>query len=152
MKFCPERPVTIESVRYAERWFPYLYRMPDGMLLLALQYNVDNQFSPWFHMRSVDGGKSWTNPVDNVPRICWWHGFADGELFEIDTYGVQDPDAPGESVYYGAWSFPGRPNDVPRKESVRVRHTQRGLTTQWSADGEGASGLRTGRGLAAGGK
>jgi hypothetical protein len=104
--------------------------MPDGMLLMALQYNVDNHFSPWFQMRSCDNGRTWTQPTDNVPRICWWHGFADGELFEIDTYGVQDPNAPGESVYYGSWSFPSRPNDVPRKELVRMRHTQRGQTAR----------------------
>lgn len=130
MRLHPTRPVTIEHVRYGERWFPYLYRMPDGLLLLALQYNVDNHFSPWFQMRSVDGGRTWTNRADHVPRVCWWHGFADGELFEIDTYGVQDPNAPEESVYYGAWSFPSRPNDVPRKELIRVRHTQRGQTAR----------------------
>lgn len=130
MRLHATRPVTVESVRYGERWFPYLYRMPDGLLLLALQYNADNHFSPWFHMQSMDGGRTWGQRVDHVPRICWWHGFANGELFEIDTYGVQDPQAPQESVYYGSWSFPSRPDDTPRKELVRVRHTQRGLTAR----------------------
>ncbi len=130
MYFTPERPVTIERVRYGERWFPYMYRMPDGLLLMALQHNIDFQFSPWYCQRSFDGGRSWGNQVENVPRICWWHGFADGELFEIDTYGVQDPNAPGEAVYYGAWSFPSRPNDVPRKALIRVRNTHQADTVQ----------------------
>ncbi|MCX5659574.1 MAG: sialidase family protein [Planctomycetota bacterium] len=128
MRLHIDRPVTIESVRFAERWFPYLHRMPDGMLLLGMQHNTDTHFSPWHFKRSVDGGRTWTHPADNVPRLCWWHGFADGELFEIDTYGVQDPASPGEAVYHGAWSHPGRPNDVPRLGLVRVRSTQRGLT------------------------
>jgi hypothetical protein len=130
MRLIPERPVTVERARYAERWFPYLYRMPDGLLLMALQYNIDVNFSPWYWQQSSDGGRTWAYPVDHVPRLCWWHGFQNGELFVIDSYGVQDPQAPGEAVYYGAWYAPGRPNDVPRKGLVRVRNTQQGQSVQ----------------------
>jgi len=126
MRFIADRPVTIERVRYGERWFPFFFRMPDGLLLLSIEYNVDTNFSPHYRVQSLDNGKTWTNPTDNVPRVAWCHGFADGELFEIDTYGVRDPKT-GDAVCYGAWSFPGHPNDVPRKAFVRLRgSTQRG--------------------------
>ena len=62
-RLVPERPVTIE------RWFPYLYRLSDGMLLMARQHGVDHHFSPWFRTRSVDGGRTWTNPANGVRLV-----------------------------------------------------------------------------------
>jgi len=129
MRFIADRPVTIERVHYGERWFPFFYRLPDGMLMLSIEYNFDIDFAPHFQMRSIDGGKTWTNPQDNVPRQAWCHGFADGEMFEIDTYGIQDPNAPSDAVYFGCWSYPSRPNDIPSKDFVRVHnHSQRGAS------------------------
>ncbi|OGV68165.1 MAG: hypothetical protein A2498_14915 [Lentisphaerae bacterium RIFOXYC12_FULL_60_16] len=120
MRFAPLRPVTIHSVRYGERWFPYFFRHTDGSLLLYMQYGHDGNFSPAMRIRSVDEGRTWSEPVDNVPRQCWSCSFRDGELFEIDTYGVDDPKQPGTFEYYGAWSFPGRTDEALRKDLVRV--------------------------------
>lgn len=127
MRLVPLRPVTIEQTRFGERWFPFLYRLPDGMLILTVEYNFDTHFAPLFLLRSVDGGKTWTNPSANVPRGGWCHGFADGELLEVDNYGVRDPKT-GDAVYYGAWSYPSRPDRPVVTEFLRIRGvTQTGL-------------------------
>jgi len=121
MKLVPAgRPVTIHRVRYGERWFPYVFRHTDGSLLLYIQYGHDANFSPALRLRSADNGRTWGEPVDNIPRQCWSHSFADGELFEIDTYGVQDPKSPETAVYWGAWSHPERTDDALRRNFVRV--------------------------------
>jgi hypothetical protein len=120
MHLTPSRPVTIERVRYGCRWFPYLFRHTDDSLLLYVQYGHDANFSPALRLRSTDNGHTWGDACDNVPRQCWSHSFDDGELFEIDTYGVQDPKSPEHAVYWGAWSQPGRVNHIPRREFVRV--------------------------------
>ena len=43
MRLIPSRPMTIERVRYGERWFPYLFRHTDGSWHWALDraYVVD---------------------------------------------------------------------------------------------------------------
>ena len=123
MRFVPEnRPVTIHSVRYAQRWFPHLLRHSDGSLLMYISWGHDAHFAPAMMVRSVDNGKTWSEPVDHVPRRLWSHVLPDGELFDIDEVGVQDPNEPETAVYWGAWSNPGRVGDVPRREFVRV-HT-----------------------------
>ena len=120
MRLVPLRPVTIESVRYGERWFPYIFRHTDGSLLLYVEYGHDGHWSPFFRVRSVDAGKTWGSPTDNVPRACWCHSFADGELFEVDTYGVHDPSTEAVSALFGAWSRPDRPDQPVRNALVRV--------------------------------
>ncbi|MHB0939497.1 MAG: sialidase family protein [Armatimonadota bacterium] len=128
MPFMPERPVTIEKVRFGERWFPFLFRMPDGLLVMTIEYNFDTHWAPNLRIISADNGRTWAYPTDYVPRVAWCHPFADGELFEIDSYGIRDPQK-GDAVYFGAWSHPARPNDAPCKEFVRMRGvTQRGMT------------------------
>ncbi|NQU12091.1 exo-alpha-sialidase, partial [bacterium] len=124
MKLIPSRPVTIHQVRYGELWFPFLFRLPDGRLELSIEYGHDAHWAPNKRMESIDNGRTWSAPVDPVPRVAWLHGFADGEMFELDTYGIQDPKAQDEAVYFGAWSFPGRPGDVPQKGFVRVEAPQ----------------------------
>lgn len=121
MRLIPDnRPVTIHSVRYAQRWFPHLLRHSDGSLLMYISWGHDAAFAPAMMMRSIDNGKTWSEPVDAVPRRLWSHSFSNGELFDIDEVGVQDPNDPETAVYWGAWSYPGRVGDVPRKEFVRV--------------------------------
>lgn len=118
-----EMPVTIESVRYGERWFPFVYRMPDGTLLIYIEYSLDAHFSPFFRLESRDNGVSWVNPTDNTPRVAWCFPFEDGELFEMDCYGVHDPRTAADAVHYGAWSRPGQGNDMPRRDFVRVHNS-----------------------------
>lgn len=118
--FFASRPVTIERVRYGELWFPYLFRQADGMLQLTVQYGHDADWSPAKRMQSADGGRTWQEMAEPVPRPAWCHGFADGELFVWDTYGIQDPRRPTEAVYWGSWSYPARTGDVPRGGRVRV--------------------------------
>jgi hypothetical protein len=118
-----EPPVTIEQAIYGERWFPFVFRAPDGTLFLYIEYGHDAHFSPVFRLESRDNGATWCNPTDHVPRASWCLPFKDGELFEVDTYGVHDPKTRADAVFYGAWSRPGRPNDAPRRDWVRVRHS-----------------------------
>ena len=123
MKLVPERPVTIDKVLYGERWFPFVFRLTDGMLWLSVEYGHDAHFAPNFQLRSIDNGRTWTHPSDNVPRLGWCHSFPDGELFEIDTYGVHDPKTAADAVFLGSWSYPSRPGDQPRKGFVRFRNS-----------------------------
>src|SRR5688572_21505715 len=109
MRLVAAEPVTIEKVRYGERWFPRIFRHTDGSLLMYIEYGHDSHFSPDFRLQSHDGGQTWHTPTDNVPRACWSYSFADGQMFEIDTYGVADPNAANTGVFFGAWSDPGRP-------------------------------------------
>jgi hypothetical protein len=119
MKLTPQRPVTIDKVQYGERWFPRLYRHTDQSLLLYIEYGHDRHFSPDFRLRSTDGGKTWGGACDNTPRTGWCHSFADGELYELDVYGVDDPKHDGYAGYFAAWSRPGNKKSV-RKEIIRV--------------------------------
>ena len=101
MKFVPEnRPVSIHSVRYAPRWFPHLMRHTDGSLLMYINWSYDAHFSPAMMMRSIDNGKTWSEPVDTVPRRVWSHSFSDGELLDMDEVGVQDPNSPETAVCF----------------------------------------------------
>jgi hypothetical protein len=121
MRLIPaSRPVTIDKVHYGERWFPRLHRHTDGSLLYYIEYGHDRNFTPDFRMRSTDGGRTWEDPTDNTPRVAWQHSFADGELFELDCYGVHDPKTKDTFAYYGAWSRPGVAGAPVRKELVRV--------------------------------
>ena len=47
--FAPERPVPIERVRYAERWFPYLYLgvVATGPAELLVVYDVQQYVENW---------------------------------------------------------------------------------------------------------
>jgi len=65
---------------------------------------------------------------ENVPRVAWTHSFADGELFEYDTYGFLDPNAESTYVYYGAWSRPGQPQSEVKRENVRIHSPSIGGT------------------------
>lgn len=120
MKLVPTRPVTIEKVHYGERWFPRVARHVDGTLLLYIEYGHDAHFAPDFRLQSHDNGQSWHTPTDNVPRACHSHSFSDGELFEIDSYGIHDPKTECEAGLFGAWSRPGQPLSPVHKQVVRV--------------------------------
>src|ERR1051326_771408 len=120
MKLIPTRPVTILSVRHGERWFPFLFRHTDGSLLLYVGHGHDRNFAPHHRLRSLDGGRTWIEEQENVPRPAWCHSFADGELFEIDAYGVQDPKDPQTCVHYGAWSFPSQPGHAVVRDRAPV--------------------------------
>lgn len=120
MRLVPSRPVTIEQVRYGERWFPRLHRHTDGSLFLYVEYGHDAHFSPDFRLQSHDNGKTWHTPTDNVPRACFAVSFPDGELLEIDSYGIHDPKTPHTSALFAAWSRPERPMDPVRKGLARV--------------------------------
>lgn len=129
MRFIPEnRPVTIHSVRYGERWFPTIFRHTDTSLLLYLAWGHDAHFSPMMRIRSEDNGRTWSEPIDNVPRGDCLYSFADGELFELDGVGIQDPNDRDTAVHYGARSYPGRVHDVVRHELVRVHCPSRNPT------------------------
>jgi hypothetical protein len=114
------RPVTIEAVEFGERWFPFVFRLTDGLLVMYVEYGHDANWSPFVRFESRDGGRTWGNRTDNVPRVNWCHSFADGELYEIDCYGVQDPRRPAEAAYYAAWSRPGAVGAPVRKELTRI--------------------------------
>ena len=118
------RPVTIDSTRTGERWFPRLHRHTDDSLLLYTSHGNDAAFAPGQRIRSVDNGKTWSEPVANVPRPVWQHSFDDGELYELDEVGVVDPNTPETAVFWGARSFPGKMYDEPRPEFVRVHLPQ----------------------------
>jgi hypothetical protein len=120
MKLIPTLPVTILSVRHGERWFPFLFRHTDGSLLLYIGHGHDRHFAPNHRLRSVDGGRTWLEEQEKVPRAAWCHSFADGELFEIDAYGVQDPKDPQTFVHFGAWSFPSQAGRKVLGDRVRV--------------------------------
>ena len=120
MRLIPTRPTTIESVRYGERWFPRVLRHTDGSLLLYIEYGHDSHFSPDFRLQSHDNGNSWHTPTDNVPRACFAHSFADGELLEIDSYGIHDPKTESMSALFGAWSDPGNPGTPVKKSLIKV--------------------------------
>ncbi|MCM8816885.1 MAG: glycoside hydrolase [Candidatus Omnitrophica bacterium] len=121
MKFVAQRPVTIHSVRNDTRWFPFVFRHTDGSLLLYIECGYDAHFSPFFRLRSTDNGKTWIqDPVVNVPRVSTAHSFKNGELFEIDTYGVLSSKEKDTYLFYGAWSHPGKPNDVVKKDFIKV--------------------------------
>lgn len=123
MRFVADRPVTIEKAQYAERWFPFVFRTTEGILLMYVEYGFDAHWAPFFRLESHDNGRTWVNPTDNVPRLAWCHSFADGELFEVDSYGVHDPKTPADAVYFGCWSYPGRRAQAPVKGFVRVRNS-----------------------------
>ncbi|MGB9642094.1 MAG: sialidase family protein [Candidatus Ratteibacteria bacterium] len=120
MKFVAERPVTIHSVRYDTRWFPYVFKHTDGSLLMYIECGYDAHFSPFFRLRSTDNGKTWENPVANVPRVSIAHSFQDNTLFEMDTYAVQYAEEKDAYLTYGAWSNPGKPNDIVKKDFVKI--------------------------------
>jgi len=128
MKLTPTRPVTIDGVRHGERWFPRLHRHTDGSLLLYTEYGHDRNFSPDFRLRSTDNGKTFSQPTDLVPRAICAYSFPDGELLEMDAYGVHDPHTKDVAGYFAAWSNPGDPLKPVRKEIVRV-HTPSGKMT-----------------------
>jgi len=88
--------------------------------MLYLHNGHDLAFTPTLRFRSIDDGRTWQRLDETVPRCAWAHSFADGELFEIDNYGLAVPGSPDETVFYGAWSRPSVPDDVPRREMVRV--------------------------------
>lgn len=120
-KFIAERPVTIHSVRHDTRWFPYVFKHTDGSLLLYVECGYDAHFSPFFRLRSTDNGKTWIeSPVANVPRVCVAHSFKDGQLFEIDTYGIKNPEEKDTYLYYGAWSYPEKPLESVKKDLIKV--------------------------------
>ncbi|HOJ31252.1 MAG TPA: sialidase family protein [bacterium] len=120
MKFVAERPVTIHSVRYDTRWFPFVFKHTDGSLLLYIECGYDAHFSPFFRLRSTDNGKTWEHPVANVPRVSTVHSFKDNTLFEMDTYAVQDAKEKDAYITYGAWSNPGKPNGIVKKDFVKI--------------------------------
>jgi hypothetical protein len=120
MKLVAGPPRTIHAVEHGFRWFPAMNRLADGTLLLYIQYTYDAHFGPVMRLRSTDGGRTWVEETENVPRAAWSHQFADGELFEIDCYGFRDPRRPHTFWYHGAWSFPGHPRRPVRQEFVRL--------------------------------
>jgi hypothetical protein len=108
MKLVPiNRPVTIHSVRFGERWFPQLHRHTDRTLMLGMNWGHDAHFAPSLHMWSLDNGQTWSEPMSNVPRRVFAHSLANDDLFEIDEVGIMDPKAPETFVFWGCWSSPG---------------------------------------------
>ncbi|MCX7706259.1 MAG: glycoside hydrolase [bacterium] len=121
MKFIAQRPVTIHSVRHDTRWFPFAYRHTDGCLLLYIECGYDAHFSPFFRLRSIDKGKTWIeDPVANVPRVCVAHSFNNGELLELDTYGILSSTQKDTYLLYAAWSHPGKPDDKVKKDFAKI--------------------------------
>ncbi len=121
MKFIPERPVTIHSVRHDARFFPFVFKHTDRSLLLYVECGYDAHFSPFFRMRSTDNGKTWQeDPVWNVPRVSVAHSFKNGELLEIDTYGVLSSNEKDTYIYYGVWSYPSAGTRIVKKDFIKV--------------------------------
>jgi hypothetical protein len=137
MKLVPTRPVTIIADRNAQRWFPFLFRHTDGSLLLYVENGFDANFSPFYRSRSVDGGKTWLAEEPNAPRVVWTHSFADGELLELDAYGVADPAQPDTYCYLAAWSNPGQPAAPVTQGIARVHAPSLGAATLTSMGGHG---------------
>lgn len=102
--FIAERPVTINASRSAQRWFPFMFRLPDESLLLYVEHGYDAHFAPFFRLRSTDNGCTWHEEESNVPRATSAQAFSDGTLFELDSYGVYDPQHPSQFCFLGAWS------------------------------------------------
>lgn len=121
MKFIATRPVTIHSTRNAARWFPFVYRHSDGTIFLSIENGYDAHCAPIFRMRSLDNGRTWLEEGANVPRYTWAHSFVDGELFEIDQYGLRDPNSPETACFYGAWSYPSVPLRPVQEDLVRAQ-------------------------------
>ena len=120
MKLVPSRPVTIHGVRNGERWFTRVVCHTNGTLLLYTENGHDASFAPIMCLSSNDGGRVWVEEEERVPRTAWTHSFADGELFEMDSHGVLDPEDKGVFCFYGAWSDPSKPATPVRKSTVRV--------------------------------
>jgi hypothetical protein len=120
MKLTPTRPVTIYAQQHAQIWFPQLHRHTDGTLFINFEKGYDRHFAPFGRLRSLDHGSTWFEDKENVPRMAWPYSFADGELFEMDSYGVSAPAEPGVAYRYGAWSQPSRPDSPTRQELVRI--------------------------------
>ncbi|MCM8789184.1 MAG: glycoside hydrolase [Candidatus Omnitrophica bacterium] len=119
-KFIAERPVTIHSVRHDTRWFPFVFKHTDGSLLLYIECGYDAHFSPFFRLRSIDCGKTWIELATNVPRISVAHSFKDGQLLELDTYGVLSSKEKDVYLLYGAWSYPSMPSEKVKRDFVRI--------------------------------
>lgn len=117
MKLIPSHPITINSARHGQRWFPSLYKHTDGNLLLYISCAHDSTFAPFGRWRSTDLGASWIDEEENVPSCQIAHSFQDGTLLELDRHGFQDPAQPDSYCYYGAWSKPGLGN-LPRGNSA----------------------------------
>lgn len=115
-----ERPVTIDSTRSGQRWFPFMLPMLDESLLLYTEHGYDAHFAPFFRLRSTDNGRTWHQEQSNVPRTTIAHCFSDGELYELDSYGVQDSHDDRVFRYYGAWSNIFRTATPARTGLVRI--------------------------------
>ena len=120
MKLVPTRPVTIHAVRHAPRWFPFMFRQPNGRLLLYIEHGYDRHFAPMHRHSSDDGGLTWKEEEENIPRTAWAYPFSDGELFEIEAYGFLDPKSKNTFCHYAAWSHPSDLNKPTGKEIARV--------------------------------
>ena len=116
-----DRPVTINSSRSAQRWFPLMFRLPDESLLLYVEHGYDSHFSPFFRLRSTDNGRTWHQEESNVPRATIAQSFPDSELYEMDSYGVQDPKDDTVFCFLGAWSNICRTATPAKKGFVRVQ-------------------------------
>jgi hypothetical protein len=121
MKLTPTRPITIDKADFGERWFPLLFKHPNGTLFTYTAYGHDRHFTPNFRTQSSDNGQTWYNRVDNVPRNNWAGFLKDGSMIEIDCYGVVDPFKPDTNHRWAAWSNPTLPGSSVQK-STAVYH------------------------------
>ncbi len=121
MKLTATRPVTIDKADFGERWFPLLFKHPNGMLFTYWAYGHDRHFTPNFRSQSMDLGKTWSNRVDNIPRNNWAGFLPDGSMVEIDCYGVVDPNRPEHNHRWAAWSNPTKPG-APVEKGHAVYH------------------------------
>ena len=120
MRLVASPPVTIHAVRHGFRWFPTMFRHTDGTLFLYIEYTYDAHFAPVMRLRSTDGGHTWIEEDENVPRLAFAHSFPDGELFEMDFYGFLDPREKDVVRLYGALSFPSDSTRPVRKEFIKL--------------------------------